>query len=305
MQSQRRQAPAMGGSDTGRGLWPRGAPAARRAQRRGDGPGQTARGARRRKSFLLSSQQTLRPAPFQHLPCGQHPVNTGYGTSGDHAPGQWRRLRRKGPMTGGRAHFRRSCRPIIRCRRDFGDARSGHLPRVIQRQPAGHAPPVIARDRRLRKARCRHPGHDILRHAALGTAGIGSIVRRASLWPQARGSGLFTRLRATKAAAMRHRHLPFCGWPCSRISGARCPASCTDRAMPVPAMRRRARPAIVSVITPDPRVRAGGNSRYTAGASAGRPASGQDATAGGPWRAGCGPPGGRDPDTCHGCPRHR
>jgi hypothetical protein len=30
--------------------------------------------------------------------------------------------------------------------------------------------------------------------------------------------------------------------------------------MPVPAMRRPVRPAIVSVITPDPRVRAGGNS---------------------------------------------
>jgi hypothetical protein len=152
-------------------------------QSRGDGPGQTARGARRRKSFLLSGQQPLRPAPFQHLPCGQRPVNTGHGTSGDHAPGQWRRLRRKGPMTGSKAQFRRSCRPVIRCRRDVRDARSGHLPRVIQRQPAGHAPPAIARDRRLRKARCRHPGHDILRHAALGTAGIGSIVRRASLWP--------------------------------------------------------------------------------------------------------------------------
>ena len=162
-----------------------GAPAARRA---GAMAPVRPRGARRRQSFLLSSQQTLRPAPFQHLPCGQRPVNTGHGTSGDHAPGQWRRLRRKGPMTGGRAQFRRSCRPVIRCRRDFGDARSGHLPRVIQRQPASHTPPVIARDRRLRKARCRHPGHDILRPAALGTAGIGSIVRRASLWPEARGS---------------------------------------------------------------------------------------------------------------------
>jgi hypothetical protein len=159
-------------------------------------------------------------------------------------------------------------------------------------------------------AACERPGAAIRATIPCAVARLEQVVRaassaRATLWPPPRGSGMFTRFRAAKAAAARHRHMPFCGRPCSRISGAPNPASCADRVMPFPTLRRRVRPALLSPITPDPRVRAGGNSRCRADASAGRPASGQDATAGGPRRAGSRPPGGRDPDTRHGCPRHR
>lgn len=209
-----------------------------------------------RKSCLLTRQAApaagISSAPFRQNSVGQ---TQSMRSAMILPPGQRRRPRRKGPVTGSKGPIPPGTPMSAAFRRcPFRSGCRGGYPAPAGRPRfPGHGPgPPPAKGPDPTSA-APHPAE-----CCACTRGMGGIVRGPSLWPR-----------------------------------------------PFTAMPRRVSPAILPVITSCPRVRAGGHIRYRADASAGRPASGPDATADGPWRAGSRQPGGHDPDRHHGCPRHR